>query len=313
MIRDEILKKEGVKIAKKDFERHYKLTIENKNANCDIERIISASKDKGLNITFDDNYIYIDDFTQEVADLFNNVSFLKKANMYRIKKDCEKCKFLSERLGRGWCDLWDTEIVNVAKIGKGCVPFRFLGMSPDNPMRQTQFQTFKKAVLASGISPKPMDLMKKFLEYYSLDEDGQWIDKNTFLGDWGGGENGILFGIRYNPENNKIQMGINKGGYGDNVEKEYDPTIPGLEQMLKDWRSSWGLNTVYPTDKTADLNGNKLRPERNFDWLNREDYRREINKQKTKRYDTTPSNVGDKYPPITNSFNDADIDVSSTF
>ena len=72
------------------------------------------------------------------------------------------------------------------------------------------------------------------------------------------------------------------------------------------------MDRVIIIHKASDFRLNAPRQERNFDYVNSEEYKKKHNLQKTKHYDISPSNTGEKYPVgLNNSFNDADRDVGN--
>jgi DNA-directed RNA polymerase subunit M/transcription elongation factor TFIIS len=71
---------------------------------------------------------------------------------------------------------------------------------------------------------------------------------------------------------------------------------------------------LFPSKKKAgaDQHGKAPRQERSYDWINPEDYKKRHSTQKSKQYETSPSNTGEKYPTgVNNSFSESDRDVGN--
>lgn len=62
--------------------------------------------------------------------------------------------------------------------------------------------------------------------------------------------------------------------------------------------------------RAYDFKLNAPRQEQSYDWTTSEEYKKKHNLQKTKQYDISPSNTGEKYPAgLNNSFSKSDGDV----
>jgi len=296
MIKEALLKQYG-----------YKISMSDVSSRCDApQRFIQALLREGLNVAQDKDWLYVDNeitFKKVEAKLNNRIAMMKIAR-HRVYEDCKGCKYLDEEthLGKLWCKKWDTDIWNVStpypegehKVNKGCVPFRYFGYAPDNPERPTQFNLNIKSAMAKG-----SDIIEEFVEHFNLYPDvGIFIDdKGTFIGEFTPSDR---FGLKYNDD--EIQMAIDNPH--KHVVEEYPATPEGLKEMIKDWKKIWTGYIEYGTsdeedkenilDKTAeDFKGHGQRPETNYDWINREEYKKKHNPQKTNQYDIAPSNVGD--------------------
>jgi hypothetical protein len=279
-----------------------------------IYKFVFGCKREGIEIAEDKDYLYVkDDFEmQKVADKINNKKWMQKIARHRIKEDCEGCKYLDEEkhLGKSWCEKWDTDIWNVAtvfpedkhEVNKACVPFRYFGYTPNLPSAERQSGQYSLA----HYGMKNEKIVKAFVDANVLNDVGEYYAKdkeNVFVGEF---DENNSFGIRYNPEINKIQMKI-ESSIGT-IEKRYEPVYSSLKQMQNDWTEIWLEKKAYNPDM------NKPRPERNFDWINQEEYKKKHNPQESKHFDISPSNVGDNknYDPETgNTFGKSDRDVGN--
>ncbi len=309
MIRESVLKQYG-----------FKISVSEINKKLCANRICEALKREGLNVAVDNEWLYVIDDTafKRVADKVNNQLWLCKIARHRIYEDCKGCKFLDEdsHLGKAWCKKWDTDIWNVSTpfpdgknvVNKGCVPFRYFGYAPDNPERQTQFN-LKSAGLGKG-----SEILNDFLQHFDLYDVGQFTDENTFYGEFDPVDK---FGLKFDPNTKTITLAIQNPH--SELNKEYSANFDEYKQMISDWRQTWGVEEGHELkvnqllDKKAyDPKLNTPRQERNFDWTNREEYKRKHNPQQTKQYDISPSNTtGDKYNPLSNSAGESDKDVGN--
>ncbi|MDD5589138.1 MAG: hypothetical protein PHP92_03740 [Candidatus Nanoarchaeia archaeon] len=300
MIKEALLKSVAIKISVEQ--------VKNKINELSLSKMVCALKKEGIeNIMCDEKYLYVSDeqHLAKVSDKLNNRIWLEKIARHRIMDDCAKCKHLDEdgHLGKLWCKKWDTDIWNVSTpfkkpvVNRGCVPFRYFGFAPDDPERQSQFN-LKYA------SAEKADLIKQFVEEHDLKDVGDFnTDENIFAGQFDPEDR---FAFRYEPETDTIQMLIEVADKDKRFVTEYPAERESLNKMFEDWREGWGFNYT----QAENFRGNAPRQDTSFDYTTSDEYKKKNNLQKTKQYDISPTNTGDKYPPLVNSFSDGDKDVS---
>lgn len=272
-------------------------------------KLCTALRKENINVAFDKDFVYAENEAtiSKMADKLSNSLWLHKIARHRVKEDCEGCKYLDEdnptRHGKDWCKKWDTDIWNVSTpfpedehtVNKGCVPFRYFGYTPNVPESQTQY-SLKQFGAKNG------DVVKAFVEAIHLNEVGRYFDKgNTFIGEF---NEHNKFGIRYNKDTNAIQLKVAMTGC--DIQKDYLPAHSSLNEMKRDWKEIW-------LGKAAeDVRMHGQRPDVNYDWINSEEYKKKHNLQKSKQFDISPTNVGDKRDSSEyNSFGDSDKDLGN--
>lgn len=308
MINENLIKEYGFKVEVDSFKKKLADLKITDSYDIPIGKIVKALKDENIECTHDEQWIYLRDENnfKQAMNKVNNRMWLVKIARHRVFEDCKGCKFLDEetKMGKLWCKKWDTDIWNIATpyvdnvVNRGCVPFRYFGYAPNVPETQTQFHLQRKAGMSEG-----MHLITRFANKFNLDDIAVFIREDTLVGSF---DKYSSFEIRYIPVSNALYMNI---VYGDKVyENKYCATPTGINNMMNDWKTIWSQGKF-----ASDFHGNAPSQETHYDWDTSEEYKKKHNLQKSKQYETSPSNVGDgsKYPAPQNSFGEQDKDLSN--